>query len=50
MTNAVAGSPIKSPKNRTFYGDNSEVLAGVLSADYTENDTPGVAIGFYSAR
>jgi hypothetical protein len=33
--------------NGTFYGDNSEVLAGVLSADYTENGAPGVAIGTY---
>ena len=33
--------------NGTFYGDNSEVLAGVLSADYTENGTPGVALGTY---
>ena len=41
---------MKSPKNRTFYGDNSEVLAGVLSVDYTVNGTPGVAIGGYTAR
>ena len=41
---------MKSLQNRTFYEDNSEVLAGVLSADYTENGTPGVAIGHYSAR
>ena len=33
--------------NGTFYGDNSEVLAGALSADYTENGAPGVAIGTY---
>ena len=33
--------------NGTFYGDNSEVLAGVLSADYTENGAPGVALGTY---
>ncbi|MGB1338468.1 hypothetical protein [Planktomarina sp.] len=49
MTNSLAGSTIKSPKNRAFYGDNSEVLAGVLSADYTVNGTPGVAIGGYDA-
>jgi hypothetical protein len=36
--------------NGTFYGDNSEVLAGVLSADYTENGAPGVAIGYYSGH
>ena len=34
--------------NGTFYGDNSEVLAGVLSADYTENGAPGVAVELYS--
>jgi len=37
-------------QNRTLYEDNSEVLAGVLSADYTKNGTPGVATGHYSAR
>jgi hypothetical protein len=41
---------MKSPKNWTFYGDSSEVLAGVLSADYTKNGTPDVATGHYSAR
>ena len=50
MTNSLAGSTIKSHKNRTLYGDNSEVLTGVLSANYTDNGTPVVAIGFYSAR
>ena len=41
---------MKSTKYRTFYGDNSEVLAGALSADYAKNGTPSVAIGYYSAR
>jgi len=36
--------------NGTFYGDNSDVLAGVLSADYTKNGTAGVAVGTYWAR
>jgi len=36
--------------NGTFYGDNSDVLAGTLSADYTVNGTAGVAVGTYWAR
>jgi len=40
---------MESPRNWSFYKDNSEVLAGVLSLDYTVNGTPRVAIGNYSA-
>ncbi|MDA7485496.1 transferrin-binding protein-like solute binding protein [Planktomarina temperata] len=36
--------------NGTFYGDNSDVLAGTLSADYTVNGTAGVAVGDYMAN
>jgi len=36
--------------NGTFYGDNSDVLAGALSADYTKNGTAGVAVGDYLAN
>ena len=36
--------------NGTFYGDNSDVLAGTLSADYSVNGTAGVAVGNYWAR
>jgi YHS domain-containing protein len=36
--------------NGTFYGDNSDVLAGTLSADYTKNGAAGVAVGDYLAN